>query len=128
MVYLDCIPNSGSQDEQGMLVVQVLQRLQNEGLAVSAKKIFFHKREVEFLDFVISNKEVAMSLSKVESVLSWKALKRVWKIQEFIGFVNFYLKFIKNFSDVTTPITSLNKGDPQYFVWGEKQQSVFNKI
>ena len=45
-----------------------------------------------------------------------------------MGFVNFYQRFIKNFSAICTPITELTKGDPRKFVWGKKQQDAFEEL
>ena len=39
-----------------------------------------------------------MDPAKVEAIIKWEAPKTVKKVQGFLGFVNFYRKFIKNFS------------------------------
>ena len=57
-----------------------------------------------------------MSKNKVESILSWKAPQSVKDVQIFIGFANFYRRFIENFSKVCKPITDTlkTKGDKTY--------------
>ena len=40
----------------------------------------------------------------------WPILKIVTNIQEFIGFANFYKRFIENFAKIAQPLTELTKG------------------
>jgi hypothetical protein len=109
--------------EHEILVKKVLQRLQDEGLAVSMSKSTFHTSEVEFLGYFVSNKGVSMSLSKVESIFRWEAPKNVNDIPIFLGFANFYCRFIKNLSAVCKPISDLVKGDSKNFHRGPEQSS-----
>ncbi len=44
----------------------------------------------------------------------FKTLKRV---QRFLGFANFYRRFIHNFSTIVAPISALNKGSPTCIQW-----------
>jgi hypothetical protein len=88
-------------------VYQVFSILQKEGLAVAAHKSFFHVKEVEFLGYIINANGVEMSTRKVEAVRSWETPKNLKDVQRFMGFANFYRRFIKNFSGVARPITDL---------------------
>lgn len=103
----DILIYSGSQGEHQMLVAKVLQWLQNEKLAVSPKPSVFHIREVIFLDYLISDNRVSMSLSKMQSVLRWESLKKVHNVQFFIGFANEYRLFMKIFSVFVILLTFL---------------------
>jgi hypothetical protein len=85
-------------EEHRKLVSQVFSILKKEGLAVAAHKSFFHVREVEFLGYIINTNGVEMSPRKVEAVRTWEIPKNLKDIQRFLGFVNFYGRFIKNFS------------------------------
>jgi hypothetical protein len=75
--------------------------LQKEGLEVAAHKSFFHIKEVEFLEYIINANGVEMLTSKVEAVGLWEMSKSLKDVQRFLGFANFYCRFIKNFSGVT---------------------------
>jgi hypothetical protein len=50
-----------------------------------------------------------MSNRKVEAVQSWEMPKNLKDIEQFLEFVNFYRKFIKNFSGMAQPITDLTQ-------------------
>ncbi len=49
---------------------------------------------------VISKDHITMDLMKVCRVTEWPTLTKVKEVQSFLGFVNFYWKFICNFSNI----------------------------
>ena len=71
-----------------------------------------------------------MSKKKLESVLGWKAPRSVKDVQIFIGFANFYRRFIENFSKVCKPImdTLKTKGDKKLWSWGLDQDKAFEEL
>ena len=71
---------------------------------------------------------VTISERKVESVMKWSAPRSVKEVQIFIGFANFYRRFIKDFSKICTPITETLKGDKAKFYWGPKQEAAFTEL
>ncbi len=48
-----------------------------------------------------------MEEEKIEAVRDWSEPQSVRDIQVFLGFVNFYRRFIRNFSRIATPLTSM---------------------
>jgi len=52
----------------------------------------------------------------------------VKEVPIFIGFANFYRRFIKDFSKICTPITKTLKGDKTRFHWGPKQDEAFTEV
>ena len=111
VVYLDDILiYTKNQKEHEILVKKVLERLEQHELAVSQKKSVFHTRTVEFLGCIVGTDGVTISKRKVESILKWKAPRSVKDVQIFIGFANFYRRFIENFSKICKPITNTLKG------------------
>ena len=71
-----------------------------------------------------------MSELKVESILKWKAPWSVKDVQIFIGFANFYRRFIENFSKICKPITDILKGKDNkgLFIWGKEQDEAFEEL
>ena len=69
-----------------------------------------------------------MNEKKVKSIKAWRARASVKNVQIFIGFANFYRRFIKNFSDIRAPITNLLKGDPKKVFWEKEQQETFDDL
>ena len=52
-----------------------------------------------------------MSAAKVEEVQNWATLRKVKDVQEFLGFANFYRRFLQDFTKLAVPMTALTKKD-----------------
>ena len=68
-----------------------------------------------------------MDPAKVKAVLNWPIPKTVTEVQEFMGFANFYRRFIKEYSGIVTPLTNLTKKD-KAFSWTENEQFAFKEL
>jgi len=129
VVYLDDILiYSENMDDHIRLVQKVLDRLEQHDLAVSLKKSVFDQVEVKFLGFIVKTSGVTMSDRKVKSVQNWAHQGSVNEVQIFIGFANFYRRFIKDFSKVCKPITETLKGNQKDFHWGREQEEAFEEL
>ena len=87
----------------------VLENLRKHSLFANLKKCRFHQDEVRFLGYVVSAQGVQMEDERIEAVKSWPEPKSVRDIQVFIGFANFYRRFIQGFSKIAAPLTSMLK-------------------
>jgi hypothetical protein len=111
VAYLDDIlVFSADQDSHTNHLHQVLERLQKAGLYAKPSKCAFYQDQVEFLGFVISSKGVSMDPRRVTDITSWEVPKTFRDIQVFLGFCNFYRRFIRNYSRIALPLTALLKG------------------
>ena len=105
VVYIDDILiYSETVEEHILLVRKVLQRLREYRMAISVEKSVFHVKKVDFLGYVVATDGVTMNEKKVESIKSWKAPASVKDIQIFIGFANFYRRFIKTSRQSAPPL------------------------
>ena len=106
---------------------QVLERMQEEDLHLKLAKCPFDQMEVEYLGLVVKNGEVHMDPTKLNTVQNWEPPTSVKVVQLFIGFCNFYWKFIPNFSVIARPLHDLTKkGIP--FAWGTQQDDTFVRL
>src|SRR5258708_26822529 len=96
-------------------------------LFLKPEKCKFEQKEVKYLGLVISKDHVAMDLTKVHRVTEWPTPTKVKEVQSFLGFVNFYQKFICDFSDVARPLYVLTC-KTQWWVWGSPKQKAFNAL
>jgi hypothetical protein len=128
VAYLDdLLIYSSTLKEHKRHVRLILERLRAVGLYIKPEKCQFHVEEVAFLGFLISNKGVRMDPAKVDAVLSWPVPRSVHDIQVFLGFANFYRRFIKRFSRIVTPITTLLKKGIR-FHWTTAAQKSFDEL
>ncbi|KAK3534394.1 hypothetical protein QTP86_014422 [Hemibagrus guttatus] len=85
----------------------ILGKLQQNHLYVKQEKCEFHRTTITFLGYVISRQGVEMDLTKVQVVTEWPNSTTVKELQRFLGFANFYRRFIRNYSSMAGPLTSL---------------------
>lgn len=84
-------------------------------------------REVAFLSHIIADGGIMLDPNKVCEVLNWKPPKNVSEIRSFLGLIGYYRRFIKGFSKIVKPLTSLlEKG--KEFKWDEAYQKCFEEL
>jgi len=91
----------------------------------------FSQAGSEISGYIITTKGIRMDLEKVSCVLGWETPKNVIDVQCFLGFANFYRRFIKDYSKVATPLTRMTKkegGKYLPFVWGPEQQAAIDLL
>jgi hypothetical protein len=128
VVYLDHILIfSKDQETHDKHVRLVLAMLQEHGLYAKMEKWEFDKSSVVFLGYMISPNGIFMDKSKVETIQCWVTPSSVKDVQCFLGFANFYRWFIKGYSKITTPLTTLTcKNKP--FSWNPTAQATFDTL
>ncbi|OWT42324.1 retrovirus polyprotein [Pochonia chlamydosporia 170] len=90
-------------------VKSVLQALEAAGLQLDVKKCEFETTEVKYLGMIISTTGVRMDPAKVDCLVNWEAPINVKDVQAFLGFSNFYRRFIKGFSRIVRPLVALTR-------------------
>ena len=91
------------------VVTQVLDVLQRHQLYLKAEKCSFECSTVEYLGLVLSEGHMEMDPVKIAGVWDWLTPKNVTEVQSFVGFSNFYCRFIPNFLHVASPLHHLTK-------------------
>ena len=111
VVYLDDILiYSNDPAEHWRHVRQVLERLQEYSLYVNLKKCQFNTIEIEFLSFIVIIDGVRMDPKRIKMIKEWPKSKTHRELQVFLGFVNFYRRFIHRYSKIARPLIDLLKG------------------
>jgi Reverse transcriptase (RNA-dependent DNA polymerase) len=91
-------------------VRKVLARLRQFNLFVKLFKCVFSTDEVEFLGYYVGVRGVSMNPRRVAIILEWPVPTSFQAIQVFLGFANFYRRFIFTYSIVMASITDLLRG------------------
>ena len=82
---------------------------------------------VAFLGFVVSEGEVRMDPEKVSAVANWPTPSCRREVQRFLGFSNFYRRFIRNFSSIASPLHALTSSKSQFF-WNPQAETAFQRL
>ena len=138
VVYLDDIlVFSKSEKEHRRHLEQVVERLERVGLYANTRKCYFHKTEMDFLGFIVDKDGLRMDPSRVEAISEWRNYppKTYHDIQIFLGFCNFYRRFIYNFAGIARPLHQLLRGmkngkKPGLIAnnWQKPQQEAFEML
>jgi hypothetical protein len=128
VIYLDDILIfTRTLEEHRRIVRRVLEKLCSHKLYLKPEKCEFEKESIEYLGLIISHNHVAMDPAKVVGVLEWPVPANLKEVQSFVGFLNFYRRFIQGFAKVVRPLHNLiKKGTP--FKFGEEELAAFMKL
>jgi len=112
VVYLDDILIFTETEEKHEQVVwRVLEVLAEHKLFLHPEKCEFYWKQIEYLRLVISENKVEMDPVKVAGVHDWPTPESWTDVQAFIGFINFYYYFIRDFSTIARPLFNLTCSD-----------------
>jgi hypothetical protein len=129
VVYMDNIlVYSKTKEKHQEQVKRILTKLREHQLSLSlkAEKCYFNKEEIDFLGLIISQKGIEMDLNKVKAIMEWPTLTMKRELQQFLGFVNFYRRFVKGFTKLEKPLTKLT-GKVRW-LWTQFQQEAFKAL
>ena len=121
----DILIYSKIRKEHVQHVREVLIKLRNADLQVDIEKCEFHVQETAFLGVLLSIDGLRINPDKVQVVKDWPRPTTVKQVQAFVGFCNFYRRFVKDFSQIVRPLTRLTQKDTP-FQWGNACQEAFD--
>ena len=103
LIYSDC-PDAHTDQ-----VKQVLQALWENQLFTKLEKCVFSQDTVEYLGFIVSTQGISMDPAQVNTITTWPTLSSVKDVLTFLGFCNFYWRFIAWYSKMSAPLSDLTK-------------------
>jgi transposase InsO family protein len=128
IAYLDDILIYSENEADHVKHVQmVLDCLDKYHLRLKPSKCKFHQTELEFLGHTVGINGVKISEEKIRTIKDWAVPRNVKDVQSFLGFTNFNRTFIKNYSQITLPLTRLTRKEVTW-KWDEEQQKAFERL
>jgi hypothetical protein len=113
-VYIDDILIFSKKREGHLLDLKnVLSCLKENSLKASLLKCEFFSTKVTFLGFDITKEGLKMNGKKLTTISEWPFPSNLKVLRRFLGYTNFYRKFIPPFSEVAGPLTTLTQEDKQ---------------
>ena len=112
VVYLDDILIfTETLEEHWAIKQRVLELMRKHKLYLKLEKCKFEKTTIEYLGVIISENRISMDPVKIASIQEWPAPTNKKEVQSFLGFMNFYRRFIKGFLNHTRPLFDLTHND-----------------
>ena len=117
VIYLDDILIfSNSLEDHWIHVRRALEWLQEYDLHSKPEKCLFHTQKIEFLGFMVIPDGISMDSAKTDTVSIWLTPTNLKAVQAFLGFANFYCRFIEGFSDIVIPLIRLTCKETPFVV------------
>ena len=119
VVYIDDILiYSNTLAEHKRHVRKALEIMKANNFYGRVDKCVFHKDSCDYLGFHVSADGVSMDPAKLKSITEWPEPSCVKDVQSFLGFLNFYRRFIANFSQLAAPLVALTRKDSAFDMTG----------
>jgi hypothetical protein len=126
LVFLDDIlVYSRTMEEHVDLLRRVFSLLDQHQLKVKRSKCTFAQRQLGYLGHVISAEGVATDPKNIAAVQKWQP--PVKEVRGFLGLAGYYRKFMKNFGQISKPLTDLLKKDSVFKCTAETE-SAFRQL
>ena len=104
---------------------KVLKALRRHRLYAKASKCSIMEEEVKFLGQCITPQGATPLKQKMRAIVEWEALQGLKGVRSFLGFGNYYRRFVQGYAELASPLTYLKKNVP--WVWGPPQRQAFQK-
>ena len=128
IVYLDDILiYSDDMEQHSAHVREVLRRLRQHRLYAKADKCNFHSTSVDYLGFILSLTGLTMDPAKIKVIQDWPEPRKVKDVQSFLGFANFYRRFIPRYSDIVVPLTRLTRKNTPW-AFSDEARKAFSEL
>lgn len=128
IVFLDDILiYSKNKKEHKEHVRQVLELLRKNKLYAKSSKCEFFQDKISFLGHVVSGDGISMEEGKVKAIHEWPVPSNITELRSFLGLAGYYRKFVKGFSRIAAPMTTLLHKDTPY-TWTAEQQQAFDAL
>ena len=128
IVYMDNILIfAKTKEELAQITKMVLGKLRENNLFLKAKKCEFYRTKIKYLGMIIEEGRISMDSVKLGGIRDWPTPTMVKQAQSFLGFGNFYRKFIFHYSDLARPLNDLTKKEKK-FEWTIECQEAFDTL
>jgi hypothetical protein len=129
LVFLDdIIIFADTWEEHQHILDEVLSRIRSTGLKVKREKCQFGQASVKFLGHIISVRGTEPDPMKVQAVQNFPTPTCLREVRGFIGLASYYRRFVRNFSEIASPLHELTKGTHQEFCWTPSADHAFQEL
>ena len=106
--------------------IRFLKIVEKHNLCFKWSKYDFNMEEIPIPGVIVGRGQVKMEQEKIKAVKEWKTPTKIKDVESFLGFANFYRRFIHNFSHTARPLNEL-KGKKAW-KWEKEHQEAFEEL
>ncbi|THH08105.1 hypothetical protein EW145_g2929 [Phellinidium pouzarii] len=107
--------------------IKVLTKMRDNDLYLKPEKCAFCVEKVEYLGLIISQDQIAMDPSKLTGVSHWPTPTKLKEVQQFLGFTNYYRRFINNYTSIAQPLDELKMKGIEW-EWTPEREQAFQRL
>ena len=112
IIYLDNVIIFSKTPEEHLDRLQaVLQKFSTAGLKLKPSKCEFFKDHITCLGHILSKDGLETDPEKIQVIIDWPVPKTVYDVRSFLGFTNYYRKFMFRYSQIAKPLNGLISGE-----------------
>lgn len=127
-VYIDNIITGGeTMAENNINARRVVEIMQNNDIYAKIDKCRFGVQEVPYLGMILKPGQIEMDPTKLDGIAKWPTPAKLKDVQSFLGFCNFYRKFIPHYAELSKPLDNLKRKD-QSWNWTLECQVAFEAL
>ncbi len=105
----DLLFHTKDHEQQLQILHQLFIQLQQHRLKINSPKLTFCLPVMEYLGFMINQEGVQPGTDQLKVIAATQPPQDVAEVKQFLGFCNFFRSHIRNFAQLTAPLTELNK-------------------
>ena len=122
----DFVIPARTMEELEEQTIRFLKIAEKHNLCFKRSKCDFNMEKIPILGVIVGKGQIKMEQEKIKVVKEWKIPGKVKDVESFLGFANFYRRFIQNFSHITKLLNEL-KGKKEW-KWEEEHQKAFEEL
>ena len=89
----------------------VFMKMREAGLKLKPTKCDLFKDRITYLGHVVSKDGIETDQAKIEAICKWPVPETVTEVRSFLGFTNYYRKFIFGYAQLAKPLNLLISGE-----------------
>ena len=134
IIYLDnVIVFSKTPEEHAKRLEAVFEKISKAGLKLKPSKCEFFKDRISYLGYIVSKNGIETDPKKINDILHWPVPKTVHDVRSFLGFTNYYRKFIYKYAQKAKPLNALISGENakkkyKHITWTSEHQQSFDAL
>jgi len=126
--YIDDLVVYSDDEEQHLKHLRLLSdRLMQFGIQINLKKSRFGVSDFTYCGYRVMNGKTSVDPSKLSMITEWPTPTNVTDVRRFLGFANYYRRFIKNYAGMAAPLTDLTRAESKW-CWTLLEQRAFNEL